>query len=282
MEILASLNGEKMPLSQVKISAMDRGFLFGDAVYEVARVYGGKPFLWEAHLARLRRSLEALAIRGVEIPRVDARVKDLIATSGEKEALVYLQISRGAPETRTHNLPTTPVEPTEFLYVQPFGDPNRDKRREGASAITHPDLRWSRVDIKSVNLLGNVLASEAARAAGALEAILVSRDGEVTEGSHTNVFAVIDGVARTMPLSHQVLPGVSRDFVLGLARDNGVKVAEKAIKTEELNRAEEIFLTGTTAEVMPIVRLNGRPVGDGTPGPITRKLQGAFAEALKA
>jgi D-alanine transaminase len=277
---VARLNGKTMPLSEARISPMDRGFLFGDAVYEAMRIYSGKAFLLDPHLARLRRSLDCLRIAGVSIESVKKDIEEILKTSGLKEAVVYLQISRGVAPTRSHAFPTEAVQPTVFMFVMPFTDPQGEKRRAGGAAVTQPDQRWGRVDIKTVNLLGNVLASQAAKEAGALEAILINKEGEVTEGTHTNVFGVIGGVLRTKPLSHAILPGISRDYVLDLARGLGIRYEERALTAEELKSAQELFLTATTTEVMPIVTLDGKPVGTGAPGPITIRLRDAFSEAI--
>jgi D-alanine transaminase len=277
---IARLNGKTMPLSEARISPLDRGFLFGDAVYEAMRIYSGKAFLLEEHLARLRRSLDCLRIPGVDIESVRRDVLAVIEASGLKEATVYLQISRGVASSRSHAFPTEKVTPTIFLFAAPFNDPHCGKRVTGASAVTQPDLRWGRVDIKTVNLLGNVLAAQAAKEADALEAILVNRENEVTEGTHTNVFGVVGGVLRTKPLSHAILPGISRDYVLEIARKLGISYEERALTLSELKGASEIFLTATTQEVMPITRLDGAPVGNGMPGPITCRLRDAFCEAI--
>ncbi len=277
---LASLNGKIMPLSEVRISPMDRGFLFGDAVYEAMRIYSGKAFLEDAHMARLRRSLDCLRISGADVEKIRGDVRALVKASGEDEACVYLQVTRGTAATRTHAFPVTPVTPTVFMFNQPFNDPQSGLRRNGGACITQPDQRWARVDIKTVNLLGNVLAAQASKEADAMEAILINRDGEVTEGTHTNVFGVVNGVLRTKPLSHAILPGISRDFVLDLARKLEIVYEERALTEAELRGAQELFLTATTMEVMPVVRLDGKPVGAGTPGPITVKLREAFSEAL--
>lgn len=277
----ASLNGKIMPLSEVRISPMDRGFLFGDAVYEAMRIYSGKAFLEESHLARLRRSLDCLRISGVDVDAIRRQTRELVKASGEAEACVYLQVTRGAAPQRTHAFPGANVTPTVFMFCQPFTDPQANLRQNGGACVTQPDLRWSRVDIKTVNLLGNVLANQAAKEADAMEAILVNRDNEVTEGTHTNVFAVVDGILRTKPLSHAILPGISRDFVLDLAKKLGVRVEERAVKVEELWTAPEVFLTATTMEVMPVTKIDGKAVGTGSPGPVTVKLREAFSEAIR-
>jgi len=279
MEPLANVNGEQMPLSQVRISALDRGFLFGDAIYEVLRVYGGKPWLEEEHFRRLERSLAAVRIAGVDVARLRGRMHDTIRAGPFDEALVYIQVTRGAAP-RAHPFPAGAI-PLELLYVQEFRDPYAPARQEGGSVLTQPDLRWDRCDIKSTNLLANVLAMQAARDAGCLEAILVLPDGTLTEGTHTSFFGVLHGQVLTRPNSHVILPGITRGLVLRLAERAGVPVREHVLKRDDLAEVSELFLTGTTSEVLPLVQVDGRPIGDGRPGPITRRLQEAYRQAVK-
>ena len=200
MEALANLQGEIMPLAEARIPALDRGFLFGDAVYEVLRVYQGRPWLEEEHFQRLERSLSAIRIFPIDLGRLRRRMHETIAAGRFHEAVVYIQITRGAA-ARTHPFPAHAV-PLEFLYVQEFQDHYREARQAGAAVITQPDIRWDRCDIKSTNLLGNVLAMQAAHEAGALEALLYLPDGTLTEGTHTSFFGVLEGAVLTAPNSH--------------------------------------------------------------------------------
>jgi D-alanine transaminase len=279
MDPIANLNGEQMPLTQVKIPALDRGFLLGDAVYEVLRVYHGKPWLLREHMDRLGRSLQAVRIAGVDLARLEKRLLETIAAGPFLEATAYIQITRGvAPRAHAFPAQTTPLE---FLYVQDFGDPYAEARREGASVITHPDLRWGRCDIKSTNLLANVLAMQAAKEAGCLEALYFLENDKITEGTHTSAFGVLDGALLTAPNSPDILPGITRGLILRLAAKANVPLQEHELKRGDLPRVTELFVTGTTSEVMPVVRVDGRPVGDGKPGPVTRKLQAAYAEAVR-
>jgi D-alanine transaminase len=279
MEAIANLNGELMPLTEVKISALDRGFLFGDAVYEVLRVYQGRPWLLDEHFHRLDRSLEAIRIRGVDIDRLRQRMLETIAAGPFLEATVYIQITRGAAPRR-HPFPAEAV-PFEFLYVQEFLDPYQEARRTGASVITQPDIRWDRCDIKSTNLLGNVLAMQAAKEAGCSEALFCLNDGTLTEGTHTSFFGVLNGAILTAPNSHAILPGITRGLLLRLAAQAGIPVREQMVKKTDLGRVSELFLTGTTSEILPIVRVDGQPIGSGSPGPVARRLQQAYAEAVR-
>jgi D-alanine transaminase len=276
---LANLNGQLMPLEEARVPALDRGFLFGDAVYEVLRVYGGRPWLADEHFARLGRSLDAVRIRGVDLERLRRRMLETIAAGSFREATAYLQVTRGAAP-RKHPFPAN-VMPLEFLYVQEFADPYAEGRRTGAAVITQPDLRWDRCDIKSTNLLGNVLAMQAAVEAGGVEALLYLPDGTLTEGTHTSFFGVLDGELLTAPNSAAILPGITRGLVLRLSARAGVPVREHMLRRDDLGRMSELFLTGTTSEVLPVVRVDGRPVADGRPGAVTRRLQEAYAAEVR-
>jgi D-alanine transaminase len=279
-EALANLNGELLPLAEAKISALDRGFLFGDAVYEVLRVYQGRPWLAQEHFERLGRSLEAIRIPGVNLERLRQRVRDTITAGAFQEAIVYIQITRGAAPRRTHPFPAE-ATPLEFLYVDEFLDPYQEARQTGASVITQPDLRWDRCDIKSTNLLGNVLAMQAAKEAGCLEALLYLPDGTLMEGTHTSFFGVLNGTVLTAPNSNAILPGITRGLTLRLAAQARIPVREQVVKRGDLGQVSELFLTGTTSEVLPVIRVDGRPVAEGRPGPVTRRLQEAYAEAVR-
>jgi D-alanine transaminase len=279
MEPLAHLNGELVPLAEARIPALDRGFLFGDAVYEVLRVYHGRPWMVDDHFARLHRSLEAIRVHGVDLVRLRQRVLDTIAAGPFGEALVYIQITRGTAP-RSHGFPAG-ISPLEFLYVEEFHDPYARARQEGASVITLPDLRWGRCDIKSTNLLANVLAAQAAKEAGCTEALLCSDDGIVSEGTHTSFFGVLDGKLLTAPKSPHILPGITRGLVLQLAQRVRIELQEHELRRPDLARVSELFLTGTTSEVLPIVRVDGQPIADGQPGPTTRRLQQAYREAVR-
>jgi D-alanine transaminase len=280
MEALANLHGEIVPLAEARISALDRGFLFGDAVYEVLRVYQGRPWLEEEHLQRLARSLAAVRIAPIDLGRLQRRVHETIAAGPFQEAVVYIQITRGAA-ARAHPFPAHAV-PLEFLFVQEFLDSYHEARQSGAGVITQPDLRWDRCDIKSTNLLANVLAMQAAREAGEVEALFYLPDGTLTEGTHTSFFGVLDGAGLTAPNSNAILPGITRGLILRLAAQAGIAVREQVLKRGDLTHVSELFLTGTTSEVLPIVRVDRRPIGEGRPGPMTRRLQQAYAQAVHA
>ncbi len=280
MEPLANVNGQVLPLAEVRISALDRGFLFGDAVYEVLRVYDGKAWQLEEHLARLGRSLEAIRIRGIDLARLRGRIRQLIDAGPFREAIVYVQITRGAAP-RKHVFPAD-ATPLELVFVQEFLDPYVQARQNGAAVISHAEVRWKRCDIKSTNLLGNVLAAQAAHEAGAVEAIFHDPDGTLTEGTHTSLFGVLNGKLLTAPATPAILPGITRRLILRLAQEEGVPVEEHVLKLADLSVVSELFLTGTTSEVLPVVRVDARAIGDGRPGPITRRLQEAYARTARA
>lgn len=270
------LNGSYLPGSEARISVHDRGFLLSDGVYEVTPAYRGRFFRLDRHLRRFRRGLNALRI-GLDpgnLGEVHRRLLSENDLEGEEASIVYVQVTRGAAP-RTHAFPTDPVEPTVYAFAKAYRRPSRERWEEGFSCVTVPDRRWSRVDIKSISLLPNVLAMQAAVDRGADEALLV-RDGVALEGAHNNVFAVLDGTLVTHPATNLILHGITRELVLELARKADRPVRERPIQVEELEDAEEVFFTGTTTEVKPIVRVDGRPVGDGRVGPVTRALFEAF------
>ncbi|CAN5857900.1 aminotransferase class IV [soil metagenome] len=276
-------NGEYLPRAEAHISVDERGFVFGEGVYEVTRALDGALYEADAHLERLERGLRGLemdsrdGIDGAGLLRVSEQLlRDNNLLQGH--ASVYLQVTRGAAP-RTHQFPPASTRPTVFLSASRF-TPAAELHERGAAAITHPDVRWARCDLKTVNLLPNVLAKQHAVAAGATEAILI-RDGVVTEGSHSNVFAVIDGELRTFPRCNYILAGITRGIVLSLAAELGIAASETPVLAGELADAEEIFLTGTTTDVMPIVRVDGLPIAGGQPGAATRALQEAHAERLR-
>lgn len=277
---LANWNGEELPLDQVKVSVLDRAFLFGDAVYEALRVYRGRAWLCREHMDRLCRSLREMRI-DVDVERLERRMHETLEHSGVQEGLIYLQVTRGeAP--RTHYFPKQPVQPNELIYVKALeGDPYAEYRESGARVISHPDLRWGRRDIKSVNLLANCLAAQAAAEAGCAEAILVSPTGEIHEGTHTNLFGVCKGQLMTSPNGPHILPGVTRGLVLHLAQRAEIPIVEQHLTTDNLPTVDELFLTGTTTEVLPVVAVDGQPVGDGKPGAVTQRLYRTYQDVVR-
>lgn len=276
---LASINGEIVPLAEATISAQDRGFLLGDAVYEVIRVYQGQPWLMQEHMDRLAYSLNEVRIRGIDVPRLQQRILHVLRQGNFAEAMIYIQITRGSAP-RKHAFPDN-VSPLEFFYVQEWQDSYVSLRQTGGSAITHPDLRWGRCDIKSTNLLGNVLAQQAAVEAGGVEALLYRPDGTVTEGTHSSFFGVAEGVLLTTPQSSSILPGITRNFLRKLCQQENIPYREQYIRRVDLYSLTELFLTGTGSEVLPLVRVDDRVIGSGEPGPVTRQLQKAYREEVQ-
>ena len=276
------VNGKFLPRSEACVSVEDRGFVFGDGVYEVLRAINGRLFATRFHNQRLERSLGGVRISlesgdspasFVEIGKQLLKENNLL----QGQATLYMQVTRGAT-TRAHNFPPTDVTPTVYISAARF-TPYSDLAESGAPAITLPDLRWARCDLKTLNLLPNVLASQTAKERGAFEAMLI-RDGVVTEGTKTNFFGVVDGSLRTHPSDSHILPGITRSVLRDLARDLGIELDETPIKASEIPRLSELFLTGTTTDVMPVVKLDDKPVGKGKPGELTRKLQRVLAESL--
>jgi D-alanine transaminase len=265
-------NGELMPKSEVRISPDDRGFLFADGIYEVTPAYQGQLLGLEAHLDRFARGLGALRIEGdtTMLAGVCERLLEANGLGGEDGAYVYLQATRGVAP-RGHAFPVPPTTPTVYGFARHIAWWSAERWERGARAVIVPDVRWARADIKSIALLPNVLAQQAAVDAGVDDAILV-RDGIAREGSHANLFAVLQGTLVTHPCNHEILAGITRAFVLDIARDLGIPAVERPISLHDLDAAEEVFLTGTTTEVRPIVEIDGRPVGPGGPGPLTHAL----------
>jgi D-alanine transaminase len=277
------LDGGFVPKERATISVDDRGFIFGDGIYEVVRVIDGRIFEWAMHAARLARGLDGIRIPfdAAAIDGLKGVCERLITENGlgDGEAIVYMQVSRGAAP-RVHHFPPAGTRPTVYAAASRFVV-SREHRESGVKAVTFPDFRWLRCDLKTVNLLGAVLARQAAAEAGAYEAILL-RDGIVTEGAATNVFGVVDGVLRTHPLGNLILPGVTRQVVVDLIAENGITLVEKPLTQGELLRATELFLCGTTTDVSPVIALDDKPVGAGTPGPVTRRLQALLEARLYA
>ena len=281
MESLACLNGEIMPVEEARIPVWDRGFLFGDAIYEVYRIYQGRCWLEHAHDARLRRSLKEMDFPPVDFAALRSHMHRTIAASGIREGTAYIHITRGVAP-RLHAFPNPPVAPTELIIIRPYEDAKTAAFREtGVGVISHPDLRWKRCDVKSTNLLANVIANEAAHRAGCEEALLVGLDGLVTEATHSSLLWVHEGRLEGTPEGPLILPGTTRQFEAKLAADVGLRLTPARVTLGELKRCDEVLLLGTTIEVMPVVTIDGAPVGSGSPGPVSRRLQDAFRAAVE-
>jgi D-alanine transaminase len=267
------LNGRFLPLEEARVSPMDRGFLFADGVYEVIPIYQGKAFGAEQHLARLQKSLAAIKL---DNPLTVADWLDLItkivSLNASAHQLIYLQITRGIAEVRDHRFPDS-VVPTVFIMSTPVAIPESGfvPQEESLSAITVDDIRWLRCDIKSIGLLPNILARQTAIENGADDAIFV-RDGMVTECPAANVFLVKEGVIITPPLNEWILGGVTRDLVIALALENHIPCLQRPVQKMELCTADELWISSSTKDVMPVISLDGKPVGNGLPGELWRRM----------
>jgi D-alanine transaminase len=269
------LNREYLPLATAKVSPLDRAFLFGDAVYEVVPVYGGRPFRLQEHLDRLARSLTAIRM-APPLTHADwlAVCLELIERNGGGDLYLYMQVSRGAEFGRNHAWPDG-LSPTLFAYASALEPIPADFLERGVAAVTAPDTRWARRDIKSTALLANVLLKKLAADAGAFETILLE-DGALTEGSSTTVHVITDGVIRAPPNGHDILPGTTRDVVTELAVRLGIPCMTGRIGEAQLRTADEIWLAFSTRGVLPVTLLDGKPVGAGRPGPVFRRIHAAF------
>ncbi|HET7559388.1 MAG TPA: aminotransferase class IV [Limnochordia bacterium] len=277
------LNGRFVPYEEAVIPVEDRGNLFADGIYEVVFYLDGHPFELKRHLDRLAESAA-----GISLPlplsgdALAATMQEVVARNALDgpgcEATVYVQFSRG-PARRSHAFPKTP-EPTCFIIARRLAAHGAERVEGGVDAILLPDQRWHLCNIKSIALLPNILAKQKATQRGVYEGVF-QRDGVITEGTSTNFFAVKDGVLRTHPTGCEILSGVTRAVVLDCARELGVACREEALRVDELPHCSEAFLTGSTTHVMPLVRIDDQTIGDGAPGPITRRLFAAFLERLE-
>ncbi|MEW6133828.1 MAG: D-amino acid aminotransferase [Pseudomonadota bacterium] len=268
------LNGEWLPLDEARVSVLDRGFMLGDGVYELIPAYQRRPFRLEEHLARLQRSLDGIRLAN---PLSDAQWRGLIGQAiAEHEAVdqsVYLQVTRGAAP-RDHAFPAN-AAPTVLVMSTPLSRPDPAQIEHGVCAVSAEDIRWHRCDLKTLNLLPNVLAKQKAVDAGCVECILF-RDGVLSEGAASNIFAVKNGVILAPVKDHRVLPGVTYDVVLELAGANGLAFEVRDIGEAEVRGADELWLTSSGREVQAIVELDGKPVGNGKPGPIYRRMYALY------
>ena len=276
---LVYLNGELVEHEEAKVSVEDRGFNFADGIYEVVRIVRGRGFRIESHLDRLSASARAIEI---DLPltreEIRAAMLETARTNEIAEGTIYLQLTRGVAP-RTHAFPES-VRPTLVMLARAFDGPPERWQREGVSASTAPDLRWGYCEVKTIGLLPNVIAYQQARLEGAYDAVLV-RDGLVTEGCVSSVFCGRDGVVYTHPIDN-ILPGVTRKFAIEGLRGEGVEVEKTAVTLDELLKADEVFLTGTTTEVMPVVEIDGRMIGAGKPGPLTLQALELYRRELRA
>jgi len=274
---ICHLNGQYLPLSEARVSPLDRAFLFGDAVYEVVPVFGGRPFRLRQHLDRLARSLEGIRMTPpLSHPEWNELCRELIERNGGGDQYLYIQVTRGAEYGRNHAWPDG-LKPTIFAYATALETASAQMLERGVSAVTAPDTRWSRRDIKSTALLANILLKKLAVDAGAFETIMIER-GELTEGSSTTVHVIAGGVIRTPPNSARILPGTTRDVVHELAIRLGIGSDSVPVSESQLRAADEIWLAFSTRGILPVTALDGRPVGTGRPGPLFGRIHAAFLE----
>jgi len=275
--MLAYLNGHYLPKDEIFIAPDDRGFLFADALYEIIRSYEGRLFETQAHFDRLKYGARELRFTIMNLDHLAEVAKNLIQKNNLLcgDATIYIQVTRGAAP-RTHHFPPLETPLTIYVSGSPFL-PHKTEIEKGVDIIMVSDQRWARCDIKTVGLTANVLANQLARERNAFEAVFV-RDGTLLEGTHTNIFAVFDGKVITPPKTNYILAGITRDVVLSLCQKLGLPFQERPIFESQIDLADELMIVGTTVEITPIVKINGKKFGSGEPGTITRRLQKAFRE----
>lgn len=272
------LNGKFMPLEEARIPVLDRGFIFGDGVYEVIPVYSRHPFRLAEHLRRLQHSLDGIRLPNPHSDNEWAEIiRGLIADNDGEDQSIYLHITRGVAK-RDHAFPNPPVSPTIFLMSNPLSSPSAELLQSGVGAVTAPDNRWLRCDIKAIALLPNVLLRQTAIDAGCAETILIRDNEFMTEGAASNIFVVSNGVLLAPPKDNLMLPGITYDVILEIASANNIPHEVRRIARQEVFDAEELLLTSSTKEVLAITMLDGRPVGNGKPGPLFARLHRLYQE----
>jgi D-alanine transaminase len=283
LDQIAYVNGSFMPLSEARISILDRGFLFADGIYEVSAVLDGKLVDNASHLARLQRSVGEIRLALPEtLDRIQEIQKELIARSGLRNGMVYLEVTRGADSGRDFAFPKTGVKPTLIMFTAVKDIVNAETAKTGVKVITVPDIRWARRDIKSVALLAQVLAKQAAAEAGAAEAWMIE-DGKVTEGGSSSAFILTqEDVIVTRQNGSEILPGCTRKAVVALAEERQLRVEERPFSVDEALAAKEAFITSATVFVQPVVSIDGRQVAGGKPGPMTSRLREIYIDFARA
>lgn len=278
-KILAIWNGHSCPLDEVSISPLDRGYVFGDGVYEVVRIYQGRPFLFDEHLERLRSSLLKISIANVS-----GIADDILRNIDQNaiiEGMIYLQITRGTAP-RMHSYSDLNLKPNVLIYGKHFAKhPAAEDAARGIKAITLPDQRWGRCDIKSLNLLANCMAQSDANTKGCIEALLFRNNAMLSEGSSSNVFIVKDGAYHTPPLSNEILPGTRRNFLIKELKKANLTVYERPIAKSEVLQADEIFITSSIREATPVVTIDDRPVGTGSVGALAKLARKVILQGVK-
>ncbi|MDD3676378.1 D-amino acid aminotransferase [Thauera propionica] len=276
--ITAYVNGQYVPLAEARVSPMDRGFLFGDGAYEVIPVYSRRAFRIDEHVARLANTLAAMRLanpHGAE--EWKAIIGEIVARNPWDDQSVYLQVTRGADTKRNHAFPGPEVAPTVFLMSEPLVTPTAEQLATGVSAASAADIRWLRCDLKTVSMLANCLLRQHAIDKGCAETVLF-RDSFLTEGAASSIFVCKDGVLLVPPKSHLMLPGITYDVVLELARRHGMAHEVREVLEAEVRSADELWMTSSTKEVLPITSLDGQPVGNGQPGPMGRQMYAWYQE----
>jgi len=273
MQQTVYLNGEFMPMSEAAISTQDRGFLFGDGVYEVIPVYQRKLFAWPEHLQRLKNSLQGVSIANTLTDDEWFKLmSSLIEQHPWEDQFIYLQVTRGIQMVRDH-MPADCLTPSIYAYTNPLKPLSNTIVEDGIKVISLEDIRWLRCDIKAITLLPNVMMKLAAKQQGADDAILISREGLVAEGTASNVFIVKNGTLLTPPNSNKILPGVTRMVIEKVAESHHIPLVEIDLTLEDLQQADEIWLTSSTKEAQPVTQLDGQPVGSGKPGPVWQTMR---------
>jgi len=271
---IVCLNGEFIPLGEAKVSVLDRGFIFGDGVYELIPVYAGEPFRLPHHLARLQRSLDGI---GLPNPHTDAQwealVRSLIGRQPYANQGVYLQVTRGVAK-RDHTFPKD-ATPTVFMMSNPLATPSREVVEQGVAVVTADDNRWHRCDLKTISLMGNVLMRQLAADHGAVETVMF-RDGFLTEASASNVLVVIDGAIVIPPKDNLILPGITYDATMEFAREAGIPLTVRPVPRAEALAAQEMWLSSSTKEVIAVTTVDGKPFAGGQPGPVFRRMWEIF------
>ena len=273
---IAHFNGRLLPLDQISISPLDRGFIFGDGVYEVIPVYGGMPLHAREHFERLQRSMDEIQLKNPRTVHEWIRATAELLAHHPGNQAVYIQVTRGAPQKRDHVIPKDLV-PTVFMMSNPLASPSKEAIENGVACVSSRDFRWEKCHVKSTSLLGNVLARQISVEAGATETVLF-RDGMLTEASSSNVFIVKNGVVAAPPRDHLILLGITYELAAKLAREGAVKLEIRPITEAEVRSADEIWLTSSTKEVLAVTTLDGKPVGSGKPGPAFRHMHALYQD----
>jgi D-alanine transaminase len=273
---IAHFNGKLLPLDQIWISPLDRGFIFGDGVYEVIPVYNGAPLRAREHFERLQRSMDEIQLKNPHTVDEWMKLATELLAHHEGDQAVYIQVTRGAPQKRDHVIPKG-LQPTVFMMSNPMNTPSREAVENGVACVTSRDFRWEKCHVKSTSLLGNVLARQISADAGATETILF-REGLLTEASSSNVFVVKNGTVAAPPRDNLILMGITYDLVMQLARDGAVKLEMRPVTEAEVRSADEIWLSSSTKEVLAVTTLDGKPVGAGKPGPLFKRMHQLYQE----